>query len=216
MTKYIGFLLAFFLLPVVPAYAVTYATWNAADKNANITLSGGNLTASHDAGNAGAWEGVRSTIGKTSGKWYWELTFAGQPRMSAVANTSASLTNFFGGDANGWGYYGGDGQKYTGGTGSAYGSTYVVGDVIGVALNMDAGTVTFYKNGVSQGQAFSGLTGTIYAGGTTDTSSASFTANFGATAFAQTVPTGFCQGLSDTCVGGSSTSSFNFWQFFDF
>lgn len=37
------------------------------------------------------------------------------------------------------------------------------GDVIGVQLDFDAGTIEFYKNGVSQGVAFTNLSGTVYA-----------------------------------------------------
>ena len=36
-------------------------------------------------------------------------------------------------------------------TGGAYGATYTVGDIIGVAVDADGNTVTFYKNGSSQG-----------------------------------------------------------------
>ena len=32
---------------------------------------------------------------------------------------------------------------------------------MGIALDMDGGTITFYKNGSTQGQAFSGITGDI-------------------------------------------------------
>lgn len=52
---------------------------------------------------------------------------------------------------------------------------------------MDAGTITFYKNGSSLGVAFSGISGTYYpTNGILDT--ASHTTNFGATAFAYTPP----------------------------
>ena len=41
---------------------------------------------------------------------------------------------------------------------SSYGASHTTGDIIGVAFDSDNGTLTFYKNGTSQGQAFSGLT----------------------------------------------------------
>jgi hypothetical protein len=56
-----------------------------------------------------------------------------------------------------------NGQKYDGATGSAYGAAYTVNDVIGVAFDADSGTLTFYKNGISQGAAFSGLSAGNYA-----------------------------------------------------
>jgi hypothetical protein len=60
---------------------------------------------------------------------------------------------------------------------------------------MDAGTITFYKNGVSQGAAFSGITGTVFAAEGTTNNTDACTANFGASAFSYTPPSGFSAGL---------------------
>ena len=190
--------------------SVTYATWNPADKGTNVVLSNGDLTAAVTS--AALNNIVRSTIGKSTGKWYWEYTitsFVTTQPLVGVANASATLVgsgfNFCGFDANGWGYYGNNGQKYTGGVGAAYGLGYTTNDVIGVALDMTNGKVFFAKNGTWQnsgdpvagtGAAFTGLTGTLYACGPgAGSDSQTVTANFGATAFAQTVPTGYNSGL---------------------
>jgi hypothetical protein len=42
--------------------------------------------------------------------------------------------------------------------GGSYGASFTAGDVIGVGLDVDAGTLVFYKNGTSQGTAYSNLT----------------------------------------------------------
>ena len=44
----------------------------------------------------------------------------------------------------------------TSGVDVSYGATFTYGDIIGVAIDLDSGTktLTFYKNGVSQGVAF--------------------------------------------------------------
>ena len=55
-------------------------------------------------------------------------------------------------------YYGSNGNKYQGSSPSSYGSTFTAGDIIGVAFDGDNDTITFYKNGTSQGTAFSGNT----------------------------------------------------------
>ncbi len=97
-----------------------------------------------------------------------------------------------GDSADEYAYYD-SGQKYTNATTSSYGASYAANDVIGCALNLDAGTLTFYKNGSSQGQAFSGITG-VYVPALSDTSggsSSAFVANFGQRPFAYTAPSGF-------------------------
>lgn len=174
-------------------------TWNPSDKSANITLSGGNLVATNTALGS-----VRGTVGKASGKWYWEVTVStiSVEATVGIGNSSATLTNNPGADVNGWGYIS-QGSKTTNNSASAYGAGYSSGDVIGVALDMDNGTLTFYKNNVSQGQAFSGITGTIYPM-VGEHSGDVFTANFGTTAFTYAIPTGFAALASDTPVSPAS------------
>jgi hypothetical protein len=180
--------------------AKTYATWNPADKSSNLTLSNGDLTAS---GPAATWACGRATVGKSSGKWYWEIhwdTSTTNYLMVGVGNSSASVASgsYPGFDANGYGYLCSlDGHKYNNGDQGAYGATCVQGDTIGVALDMDAGTIVMYKNGVSQGTMFSGLSGTIYPmiGAGADAATLTITANFGASAFSYSVPSGFNSGI---------------------
>jgi hypothetical protein len=73
--------------------------------------------------------------------------------------------------------------------------SYTLGDVIGVALDLDAGTLAFYKNGSDQGTAYSSITGTYFPGISDVNNDASrnstFIANFGQRPFAYTPPSGF-------------------------
>jgi hypothetical protein len=63
-------------------------------------------------------------------------------------------------------------------------------DVIGIALDLDAGTLVFYKNGVSQGTAYSSLSGTFKpAFGAYQTCKG--IANFGQRQWAYAAPAGF-------------------------
>ena len=170
----------------------TYATWNPSDKDTNVTLSGWNLTAENIA--YGDWTSTRATIGKSSGKWYWENTVVALNTMSAVANSTAPLTaQFWGPDANGWSYFK-IWIKLNGSGGIPYWVAYSDGDVIWNALDMDTGEITMYVNGVSQGVMFTWLTGTIYAGVSLYTW-ASLTTNFWATEFAYSVPVWYNEGL---------------------
>jgi hypothetical protein len=61
--------------------------------------------------------------------------------------------------------------------------------VIGTALDLDTGTITFYKNGVSQGVAYTGISGTFTPMVLLNTSSNSI--NFGQRPFAYTPPSGY-------------------------
>ena len=83
-----------------------------------------------------------------------------------------------------------NGNKINTGAGSSYGAAYADGNTIGVAFDADNGTLIFYKNGVSQGTAFTGLTGT-FAFACTAYATNKWIANFGQRAFAHAAPSGF-------------------------
>jgi hypothetical protein len=54
------------------------------------------------------------------------------------------------------------GNKANTGGSSGYGATYGLGDVITISLDLDAGTISYAKNGVSQGVAYTGLAAGSY------------------------------------------------------
>tara|TARA_A100001234_G_scaffold27349_1_gene21339 strand:- start:300 stop:4028 length:3729 start_codon:yes stop_codon:yes gene_type:complete len=123
------------------------------------TLTEGNL---QYQGASSQWESKVSTIGVSSGKWYYEVNpisgSSSQGIFFGIINMSDTyLVSYLGNYGNSWGYYGLNGAKYNNAAGVGYGATVADGDIVGVALDVDAGTLTFYKNGVSQGVAFSGL-----------------------------------------------------------
>jgi hypothetical protein len=179
-----------------------YATLNALD-NGGLVLTEGNLGFSLPS--AGNWRTARGTIFVTSGKWYWEVTAntyvsGGVPFGFGIADATALLTNDIGSNAGGW-VYESNGNKKNNGSSVSYGASWTTGNIIGVALDMDNGTVVFYKNGASQGTAYSsGLSGKaiapivgLYPGETSGTAYC----NFGQRAFAYTAPSGF-KALVDT------------------
>ena len=168
------------------ATVANYAVLNPLDSG--MVLSSANLTTTTGSS---ANTIVRATIGVTSGKWYWEVTQGtANEVLVGVANSSASLTQFLGQTANGWGYDSFNGAKYNG-TSGAYGATFTTGDVIGIALDMTAGTIVFYKNNTSQGTAFTGLTGTLFPAVSAGAALTSMSINFGQQPFVYTAPTGF-------------------------
>jgi hypothetical protein len=177
-----------------------YCVWNAAAPptvvSGTVTRSNGNLTST----DGGTTYGLASfgTIGVSSGKWYWEtaLSAAGgsYANIGIVDLNSPLLANVHTGITYSQGGNKGTGSNPFAGTGSsAYGATYASGDVIGTALDMDTGSITFYKNGVSQGVAYTGITGnyTPGVGDGQNSTSYTFDLNCGQRPFAYTPPTGF-------------------------
>jgi len=162
--------------------------------NNNGTLSSGNLNLSIPAGVSSTGFG---NFAMTAGKWYWEVVptngsiFAS---MIGVADQSAAATNRSYTTANGWGYYS-NAQTYNNNVPVSYGATFTTNDIIGVAYDADVGSLSFYKNGVSQGVAFStNLLGkriipAFFNG--TSSNAQTFVANFGQRPFTYTPPTGF-------------------------
>ncbi len=159
-----------------------YCTWSPLDPVSNSTLANGNL----DIINTGDGAERSGTIGVSSGKWYYEfiqtVNASAQPGINTRRDSGASATRLM--------YYV-NGLKYNGATGSSYGATWTTNDVIGIALDLDSGTLTFYKNGVSQGVAFTGLSGTYYPWVRVDTSGSVCVANWGQRPWAYAAPSGY-------------------------
>lgn len=136
-----------------------YATWNP-------------LITSADAGIAALTNGNRSTVGGgtamttgtfatgPSGKYYWEVVqdSLGSTSYSGVRNTSVPHANLNDADVN-WVYLSTGTKTGDGSYATAYGAAYTAADIIGVAVDIDSGTLEFFKNGVSQGTAFTSLAG---------------------------------------------------------
>ena len=180
-------------------------TWNPADKSVDVTLSNGDLTATNGGS---TWRGVRATGSKSSGKWYCEFTIdtlydAGGFRLGLA--TALETLSGLGGSSNGYGYVG-DGDKIHANSKVLYGSSYAVNDIISMAFDLDNGKIWWAKNGVWQAsgdpaagtnEAYSGLSGTFFPQVTFWGNLHAVTANFGASAFSHTVPSGFTA-LDDT------------------
>ncbi len=199
-TNYLGSAILNYSTPTTAATA-----WNVADKSSTITLSNNYLTETSTSDIS--WGTVRSDLSKSSGKWYWEVTIGpgGDPtyNYNQIGIAKSDCTLFGNADLgqciNGFVYYGEGGNKYNSFVQTPYGSPFGPGDVIGVALDLDNGTLTFYKNGNPQGVAFSGLSGSYYAAVSSLYSGTNTTVNFGASPFSGAVPSGYCAGFKENC-----------------
>jgi hypothetical protein len=177
------------------ATVANYATLNPLSNLDGHTLAGANLNFTQTT-NASS---IFGTMGVSSGKWYWEvICYDGV--MAGVADTQRSSGTYPGNFANscGWNTYYtlNSTNTYASGTfskaGTISGSAGTNGQVIGVALDMDAGTIVYYINGSVQNSGnavFTGITGTVFPlfRGSTTTSSV----NFGQRPFSYTPPTGY-------------------------
>ena len=165
-----------------------YATLNPLNKhNSSDTISNGNLQSSWSGGSACIQP---STIAFSSGKYYYEFSpgISGSIGNGVVGIRRSDARNH----SNTYAYLG-TGQKMQNESASNYGSSYTDGDVIGVAVDMDAGTIRFYKNGTDQGQAYSGISGTytFYQGTYGGSNGGGYAVNFGQRPFAYAAPSGY-------------------------
>ena len=185
-----------------------YCTLNSVETGDYSTLSNGNLD---QTGGATDYSGKRGTFSMTTGKWYWEVTINGTSGVAPGPGIQATdVPNYESPVSTRRTYYN-DGTKFDG-TQTSYGASFTTGDVIGVAFDADAGSLTFYKNGTTQGVAFSSLSDGPYSPLTVDYNGSSTSHNFGQRPFAYTPPTGYLslctQNLSDpTVANGSSAMS---------
>jgi hypothetical protein len=186
-----------------------YATLNPLDKGsaANPVSQNGNLDL---VGADSSFDGIRSTFGITSSKWYWEVTIAAEGNETRTGPGIYAPTNNLAGDyGNGtlvvFDYLG---TIYisdeSGGSSSIYFSvagTISAGDIFGFAFDADSGKVwvskngSYYNSGVpasGTGQVATLTTGiTYFPGGWAYNSSDKLEFNFGQRAYSYTAPSGF-------------------------
>lgn len=185
----------------------TYATWGTTS-NGNIYLSGGNLLAKRNTV-TNPTASVMANMGKSSGKWYWEITksnagAATHQWVGAViggCNGTLRTDYSLGSDANGFAWYTASAYQYFKNNNVLSGAmgTLADGATVGCALDMDSKTITFYVgSGVVLG-SITGLTGTtIYPAVGLYYINEGVLANFGQSAFKFTVPAGYNSGLYST------------------
>ncbi len=146
-------------------------TWDSSTKASCITLSNSNLT-SLESNCTVSWNSVYDSTGVSSGIKEWEMT------IDAWDNTGGNIYDVMIGvsklrtqnpstavGSGSYCYILQNGQKFTvtsSYSASNYGASYGEGDVIKISLNMDTNQITFYKNGLSQGVAFTVSNGTYY------------------------------------------------------
>lgn len=106
------------------------------------------------------YQGAKSNTSKTSGKWYFEYRI-----LSSTVNLDSHGVGIhqnyspmygdlrYGGKVEEYAYLS-NGNKMNNYVSLSYGTSFTIGDYIGIALDMDNKKITFFKNGVNQGLAF--------------------------------------------------------------
>lgn len=179
-------------------------TWNPSDKDSGITLVNNNLGAEKTTWSDWGYDTARATKSFSSGKWYWEVKHGAQYGSVGIADSSVTLNGEIGASAGGYSYCC-NGNKYNNAVETAYGDTWCEtvpanSPVVSIALDLDNGKIWFALDGTWQesgdpangtNEAFSGFSGTFYPAVSKGYGEGIFLANFGASSFAETIPSGF-------------------------
>jgi hypothetical protein len=124
-----------------------YCTFNPLASPSQINITNGNLLVSRTGGGASGSGSTSSTMGFSSGKWYWEVyvnSVGGSAGGVAVGIVQPNfpINDWIGSSSASTGYWG-NGAVYGHTTGSSSPLSYTDGDTIGVALDMDNKSITF-------------------------------------------------------------------------
>jgi hypothetical protein len=187
-----------------------FATLNPVGSVGNGVYSNGNLAFTSNSASA-SWQSGLSTIGVSSGKWYFEatataITGANLVFAGAAKETFTAYNSYLGSSADSWGVQYGNGDsppsifKYNSNSGTSItAGSIVAGNIIQVAVDVDNGHIWFGKNNTwaegdptaGTGASFTNLSGTIMLGVSSNTTGNKLTANFGQQPFTYTPPTGY-------------------------
>ena len=170
-----------------------HCTLNPLSNGTGAAPSDGNLKFATTSSATGT---MVATIPVSSGKWYCEVTVTTGSANGALGirsiTQSSVTTNTLGNQTLDYAYRG-NGQKFNSNTKASYGSAYTTNAVVGIALDLDDGTIKFLNDNSDQGNAYTGISGTFVFAVGDDNSSSAFagTFNFGASSFTYTPPTGY-------------------------
>ena len=153
-----------------------YAVLNSAGPFARgCTFKNGNLDVEIGTGaNSTNNDGIRaiSSIGMTSGKWYFEHVITGGSTARSnvgvvrdIENNGWGGNHWIGSRSSDWIVWSNNGDAYNNGSSDSYGTSWTTNDVIGCAFDADEGKLYIYKNGTimnSGTPAHTGLTNGPY------------------------------------------------------
>ena len=156
----------------------------------NLIYSNNGLTATRN-GDSTSYDGTVATVGKSIGKWYWEVYIDMITQYCGIGITSSPTIIpaifCFGFSVKEFDIIS-SGLKMNEYKSLPYGTALKQGDTLGIALDLNAHTITFYINGVSFGVAYSNLPIDTYYPGFSTYNGGKFTFNFGDSQFKYPIP----------------------------
>lgn len=117
-------------------------TFSPPDSSASFTFSNGALRVSMPQNTSASC--APGSITMTEGDWWFEFLVADAAPL-AVGVVRGAVAGNGGGFVNSSVLYYRSGEKYVEGVNSAYGASFTTTDVLGMRVNLTAGTATFYK-----------------------------------------------------------------------
>jgi hypothetical protein len=132
------------------ATASNFCVWNPLSKSTSHSTSDGNLTAT-----SSSYGALCATIGASSGKWYWEMTYTNRTATNSpvigFGNELFNYTNppfgYMGSDLNAGGINVINGNAALNGASTAYGSAIATNDVVMFAMDVTNRKFYIGKNG---------------------------------------------------------------------
>lgn len=112
-----------------------------------------------------SWSTVLGTHSFTTGIVAWNIRICQSSTayiFVGAATSTADLHTFLGGCSQSWGFIGEQALYHNREKVKVYGDCFCAGDIVGVVLDLDAGTLSFAINGKLQGVAFEGVFGEFY------------------------------------------------------
>ena len=147
-----------------------FPTWNRLDYITNTyssSITNGNTTILSTTND---YPSLIANMGAKKGKFYWEVKVSAssgganaEAEVGIASTQTTTSTQELGEHPNDWGYYSYDGKYRNNNTSTSYGSTFTVGDIISVAMDLDNNKLYFRKNNDAwnnSGDPTSGSTGT--------------------------------------------------------
>jgi hypothetical protein len=173
---FLSFINAQIALPTFQAVHTTHNNisvtdeWDSSNKGSRIVLSNSDKSATSSNTSGHRWNSVYAKTEVSSGTHTWEVTMTSFDASASntwefvigVGHTRNNKTTYCTSGGRAYGYIAENGHKANSGSSTSYGSTYGLNDVIKVVLDMSTGYLTFYKNNISQGVAFTVDTSKTY------------------------------------------------------